>query len=399
MSRRTTRPSGVGAFGQTGVRVMELRRKIFRALKAANAPIALGTDSPQMFSVPGFSTHRELKLMVDEIGYTPYQALETGTLKVAEVLRHHRRQRHGCAGQARGPDSAECEPVGEHREYRKSRGRHGERSMDRRERDSEEVGRDRCEGGGPVAVKVKCFECDALMEADEPDALVDAFVAHGRENHTWSYPEQAIRNYACNYAEATVRLTGSTERRPEIGEVTVHSVTKDRVHDWLRFFDYDAFAGNPGWASCYCLSPHVPAPPEQPERTLPRETRATVAESLRRGTTFGYLAYVDGRPAGWVNASLRSDYGLYQGVDPAGPEPRSVIGVSCFVIAPPFRRHGIASALLDRAIADASARGAAWIEAYPDNKPEEGDEVFSAACGRVRRARISSRSRCGNATQ
>jgi GNAT superfamily N-acetyltransferase len=223
-----------------------------------------------------------------------------------------------------------------------------------------------------ASMKVKCFECDALMEADEPDALVDAFVAHGRENHTWSYPEQAIRNYACNYAEATVRLTGSTERRPEIGEVTVHSVTKDRVHDWLRLFDYDAFAGNPGWASCYCLSPHVPAPPEQPERTW-RETRATVAERLRRGTTFGYLAYVDGRPAGWVNASLRSDYGLYQGVDPAGPEPRSVIGVSCFVIAPPFRRHGIASALLDRVIADASARGAAWIEAYPDNKPEEGD--------------------------
>jgi hypothetical protein len=79
-------PSGVGGFGQTGLRVMELRRKIFRALKAANAPIALGTDSPQMFSVPGFSTHRELKLMVDELGYTPYQALETGTRKVAEYF-------------------------------------------------------------------------------------------------------------------------------------------------------------------------------------------------------------------------------------------------------------------------------------------------------------------------
>jgi len=79
-------PAGVGAFGQTGLRVMELRRKIFRALKAANAPIALGTDSPQMFSVPGFSTHRELKLMVDELGYTPYAALESGTLKVAQYF-------------------------------------------------------------------------------------------------------------------------------------------------------------------------------------------------------------------------------------------------------------------------------------------------------------------------
>ena len=79
-------PSGVGAFGQTGVRVMELRRKIFRALKAAHAPIALGTDSPQMFSVPGFSTHRELKLMVDELGYSPYEAIESGTRKVAEYF-------------------------------------------------------------------------------------------------------------------------------------------------------------------------------------------------------------------------------------------------------------------------------------------------------------------------
>ena len=34
---------------------------------------------------------------------------------------------------------------------------------------------------------------------------------------------------------------------------------------------------------------------------------------------------------------------------------------------------GVASALLDRVIADASARGAAWIEAYPRNNPDESD--------------------------
>ena len=104
-------PAGVGAFGLTGVRVMELRRKIFKALKAANAPIALGTDSPQMFSVPGFSTHRELKLMVDELGYTPYGALESGTAEGRAVFRHDRRHRNDCAGQARGPDPAEREPA------------------------------------------------------------------------------------------------------------------------------------------------------------------------------------------------------------------------------------------------------------------------------------------------
>jgi GNAT superfamily N-acetyltransferase len=50
-----------------------------------------------------------------------------------------------------------------------------------------------------------------------------------------------------------------------------------------------------------------------------------------------------------------------------------VIGVSCFVVAPPFRRHGVASALLDRVVADAAARGASWIEGYPRNEPEGTD--------------------------
>jgi GNAT superfamily N-acetyltransferase len=221
-------------------------------------------------------------------------------------------------------------------------------------------------------VRVKCFGCDARIEAADSDAVADAFVAHGQESHRWSYPEDAIRNYARNYAEAIERLTGETSRLAEIGGVTVHPMSRDRIGDWLRFFDHDGFAGNPDWASCYCLEPHVPATPEQPERAW-RETRATMAERLRGGTTFGYLAYVDGRPAGWVNASLRADYGLYRQVDPDGPAPASVVGVSCFVIAPPFRRHGIASALLDRVIADAAGRGAAWIEGYPLNRPDDGD--------------------------
>jgi GNAT superfamily N-acetyltransferase len=50
-----------------------------------------------------------------------------------------------------------------------------------------------------------------------------------------------------------------------------------------------------------------------------------------------------------------------------------VIGVSCFVVAPPFRRHGIASTLLDRVIADASRRGAGWVEGYPRTEPQNTD--------------------------
>lgn len=221
-------------------------------------------------------------------------------------------------------------------------------------------------------MKITCFGCDAIIEAPDVAAIADAFVAHARDAHTWTFPETALRNYACNYAEAVERASGEVQRRDTIGAITIRPVTPESLADWQRFFDHDAFADNPSWASCYCLEHHVAAPPEEPERPW-RTSRAMMLERLTQGTTFGYLAYVDGTPAGWVNASLRADYERFRDVDPDGPAGASVIGVSCFVVAPPYRRHGVASALLDRVIADAPARGAAWIEAYPPHAHDDTD--------------------------
>lgn len=221
-------------------------------------------------------------------------------------------------------------------------------------------------------MQVKCFQCDDVLDAADASSLEDLFLTHGREKHAWSHPETALRNYARNYGEASERISDDTERLPQIAPISVYPVTPERVDDWLRFFDRDGFAGNPDWASCYCLEPHVPAPPEEPERAW-RKSRAAVADRLRCNATYGYLAYVEGRAVGWVNASPRSEYGLYQLIDGNGPPPHDVIGVSCFVVAPPYRRHGVASTLLDRVIADAPARGAAWIEGYPHNEPKPND--------------------------
>ncbi|MGH7676273.1 MAG: amidohydrolase family protein [Gemmatimonadales bacterium] len=65
-----------------GRRVVELRRHILKALDDAGVKILLGTDSPQLFSVPGFSIHRELKSML-AAGMTPYEILQAGTRNVA----------------------------------------------------------------------------------------------------------------------------------------------------------------------------------------------------------------------------------------------------------------------------------------------------------------------------
>jgi imidazolonepropionase-like amidohydrolase len=60
---------------------LALRRRILKALQAAGCPIAFGTDSPQLYSVPGFSTHREMQSML-AAGLTPQEILYAGTRNV-----------------------------------------------------------------------------------------------------------------------------------------------------------------------------------------------------------------------------------------------------------------------------------------------------------------------------
>ncbi len=59
-----------------------LRGRILKALQTAGCPIAFGTDSPQLYSVPGFSIHREVRSMA-AAGLTPQQILREGTRDVA----------------------------------------------------------------------------------------------------------------------------------------------------------------------------------------------------------------------------------------------------------------------------------------------------------------------------
>ena len=69
----------------TNQQLAELRRRVLQALHQGGANIALGTDSPQIFSVPGFAMHREMALYA-ELGMTPYEVLEIATRKPAEYF-------------------------------------------------------------------------------------------------------------------------------------------------------------------------------------------------------------------------------------------------------------------------------------------------------------------------
>ncbi len=68
-------------------KALALRQTVLRALHKGGVPMILAADTPGVFSVPGFATHEELAYLVHKGGFTPYQALETGTRRVAEYLK------------------------------------------------------------------------------------------------------------------------------------------------------------------------------------------------------------------------------------------------------------------------------------------------------------------------
>ena len=79
---RTIRPGGRLQTDAERRDWIATRTKILKAVSDAGVRILLGTDAPQLFSVPGFSIHREMQAMTDA-GMTPYQILQSGTTNIA----------------------------------------------------------------------------------------------------------------------------------------------------------------------------------------------------------------------------------------------------------------------------------------------------------------------------
>jgi GNAT superfamily N-acetyltransferase len=80
----------------------------------------------------------------------------------------------------------------------------------------------------------------------------------------------------------------------------------------------------------------------------------------------GYLAYVDGVPAGWVGVGVRTETPrLMNSRTIPAIDDLPVWSIGCFRIRPGYRRRGVASALLRGVVDAARDAGAPGVEAYP----------------------------------
>ena len=80
----------------------------------------------------------------------------------------------------------------------------------------------------------------------------------------------------------------------------------------------------------------------------------------------GLLAYSDGKPVGWCAVGPRADMGrLTRSRTIQQVDDLPVWSVICFVVKAGHRRRGVATRLLEEAVAFAGLHGAPAIEGYP----------------------------------
>jgi hypothetical protein len=120
--------------------------------------------------------------------------------------------------------------------------------------------------------------------------------------------------------------------------IIVRPLKPERLDDFLTFFDRDAFADNPDWASCYCQCYYIDHTKEKWSERTGEQNRAQACELARNGAMQGYLAYIDGKPVGGCNAAAwRLVKALHDEPDPLSDKLGEIV---CFVVAKPYRARG-----------------------------------------------------------
>ena len=157
-----------------------------------------------------------------------------------------------------------------------------------------------------------------------------------------------------------------------VSDLAVERLVPARRDDFLRFFDHQrgpAFTDHPEWAKCYCHYHELPK--AIPWNSLDAAAnRAAMTARIDVGEMEGFLAYAGGEVVGWLNAQpyhklphacARLDIAPPQ-LDVPLHEAAAVV---CFVIAPGWRRRGVARSLLDGALRSFAARGIRRVDAFP----------------------------------
>ena len=163
-------------------------------------------------------------------------------------------------------------------------------------------------------------------------------------------------------------------------EIIIKPLTEELAADYFDFLDNRAFTDNSPWGGCYCTGWQMTKEQEKTElldkmkegftygdENFIRVLREIVIRQIASKALQGYLAYVDGISIGWCNANSKANFPLESanGFRLYAPAEKKEKAVVCFEISPEYRGKGVATALLNRAVADAKAEGYVAVEGFP----------------------------------
>jgi GNAT superfamily N-acetyltransferase len=131
-----------------------------------------------------------------------------------------------------------------------------------------------------------------------------------------------------------------------------------------RWPDVDTIFGGPGAHHCWCMAYRLSG---GDPRTKTFDGRREHLRLLTAGEPPpGMLAYLDGKPAGWLGFGPRPElHRLAHSRTIPVVDDRPVWSIVCFLIRTGYRRRGVAKALLEGIIDYARRSGAPGLEAYP----------------------------------
>jgi GNAT superfamily N-acetyltransferase len=153
-------------------------------------------------------------------------------------------------------------------------------------------------------------------------------------------------------------------------DVVVREIEPQLAEDFLALFNSADAQSGVYRTGCYCYYHLFDGSRDEWGARTADQNRSAMDQHIAAGRASGFLAYVDGRPVGWCHASPKAAFPWVSG----GPYGRGVdlneIGaIVCFLIAPAYRRRGIARRLLNAACASLGERGFPYAEAYPLMSP------------------------------
>ncbi|MFX0002113.1 MAG: GNAT family N-acetyltransferase [Candidatus Hodarchaeota archaeon] len=154
-------------------------------------------------------------------------------------------------------------------------------------------------------------------------------------------------------------------------DIIIKYLTPEWVDDFLFYFDNVAFSDNPDWATCYCHFYHFNGTNEQFFKRTAKENRKSSKELILSGKMNGFLAFHDGKPVGWCNVNSKDNYAKIPYEEESNEK---IISLICIIIAPSYRKQGIARKLLRYAYSYFQDKNYDFFEVYP----RKGEDLSDA---------------------